>query len=86
MVMEIYFLEINKHGLNVEVSIHDNSDSVTSVASEGPENQPPYSVYLTARDETSRKIWSTPVMTEEGTIKSYKTIDEALDDAKSKIR
>ncbi|HYC83804.1 MAG TPA: hypothetical protein VEB86_01225 [Chryseosolibacter sp.] len=85
MVMEIYFLEISKGELNFEVAIHDNSDRPISVTGDDPENRPPYSVFLTARDEGSRKIWSTPVMTDEGTIKCYASIDEAISDAKARI-
>gem|GEM_PF-5370187 len=83
--MEIYFLEISKDGLNFEVSIHDNSNRQISVAGDDPENQPPFTVFLTARDDMARKVWATPLTTDDGTIKSYGSIDEAVNDVKSKI-
>jgi hypothetical protein len=81
--MEIFYREINKGQLNFEVSVHDNTlmDGPLSIRNEV---QPPFHVYITARDESSRKIWRTPLMTN-GIIKDYYSIDEALEDASKKI-
>lgn len=70
--------------MNIEVSVHDNSE--ISLAIQDIDSQPPFYVYLTARDKFSRKIWTTPVMSEEGSLKTYQSIVEALNDAKKKIR
>jgi hypothetical protein len=82
--MEIYFKEINKGTLHFEVSVHDNS-GIDNPLEAGNITQPPFHVYVTARDEESRKIWKTPVLIE-GKIKAYESIDEAVEDARNKIR
>jgi hypothetical protein len=81
--MEIFFKEINKGQLNFEVSVHDNTVVDNPLAID-KNVQPPFHVYITARDETSRKIWKTPLMIE-GKIKDYESIDEAVEDARNKI-
>jgi hypothetical protein len=83
--MEIFCQEINKGPMNFEVSVHDSSERANP-GTEPNENAPPYFVVLTARDESSRKIWTTPVMAEDGAIKSYNSVDEAVEDARKKIR
>jgi hypothetical protein len=82
--MEIFYQEINKGNLNIEVSVHDDSQDV-NLAIPDSDSHPPFHVFLTARDEASRKIWTTPVM-EKGTLKSYQSITEAVEDAKKKLR
>lgn len=82
--MEIYFKEINKGPLNFELSVHDNSIVENPMESDN-NSHPPFHVYITARDEESRKIWKTPLMIE-GKIKAYSSIDEAIEDARDKIR
>jgi hypothetical protein len=81
--MEIYFKEINKGQLNFELSVHDETAPDNPVI-EVPATQPPFHVYITARDEESRKIWKTPLMIE-GKIKSYTSIEEAMEDARNII-
>ena len=81
--MEIYFKEINKGPLHLEVSVHDTS-GIDNPLEAGNTTQPPFHVYVTARDEASRKIWKTPVMLE-GQIKAYGSVDEAIEDAQSRI-
>ena len=81
--MEIYFKEINKGPLHLEVSVHDTS-GIDNLIEAGDTTQPPFYVYVTARDETARKIWKTPVMLE-GEIKVYTSIDEAIEDAQNRI-
>jgi hypothetical protein len=82
--MEIYFKEINKGPLHFEVSVHDTSGIENPLEAENIPTQPPFHVYVTARDEESRKIWKTPLMWE-GKIKAYESIDAAVEDAKEKI-
>jgi hypothetical protein len=81
--MEIYFQEISRGKVNFEVSIHDTIER--NLAIEKITTHPPFFVFLTARDEASRKIWTTPVMSEEGTVKSYRSLEEAVEDATNKI-
>src|SRR6187551_3034750 len=66
LCMEVYYEEICRGKVNFEVSVHDTHDREKAGLS--PANfTPPFFVFLTARDETSRTIWSTPVMSEKGT-------------------
>jgi hypothetical protein len=82
--MEIYFKEINKGPIHFEVSVHDTSGIDNPLEADDINLQPPFHVYVTARDEDSRKIWKTPLMIE-GRIKAYESIDEAVEDAQEKI-
>lgn len=82
--MEIYCQEFSRGNLNIEVSIHDTVERDV-LAIERSFRQPPFHVFLTARDESLRKVWSTPVMSEGGGIKPYVTFDDALADARNKI-
>jgi hypothetical protein len=81
--MEIFFKEINKGQLNFELSVHDNNVIDNPLAIDASV-QPPFHVYITARDESARKIWKTPLMVE-GKIKDYTSIDDAIQDARNKI-
>jgi hypothetical protein len=82
--MEIYFKEINKGPIHFEVSVHDTSGIENPLEADDINTQPPFHVYVTARDEESRKIWKTPLMIA-GKIKAYESIDEAVEDAQEKI-
>jgi hypothetical protein len=81
--MEIYYKEISRGKVNFEVSVHDTIDRNNLAIEQS--TAPPFFVYLTARDEASRTIWSTPVMSEQGTLKSYDSVAEAILDATRKI-
>ena len=44
-----------------------------------------YHVFLTARDKHSRKVWTMPLMAEDGLVKSYSPVNKAIEDARRKI-
>jgi hypothetical protein len=83
--MEIYYEEISRGKVNFEVSVHDTNDR-NMLAMTPDSLTPPFFVFLTARDEASRTIWSTPVMSEQGKMKSYESVDEAITDGIRKLR
>ena len=84
--MEIYFREVDLGVLKVEVSVRDNSNNkIYSLKIDDNNFQSPFYVYLTARDAESRKIWETPMMTDDGQLKSYNSITEALEDVGKKV-
>jgi hypothetical protein len=83
--MEIYYKEITRGQVNFEVSIHDTQDHEKPVT-DPLHTAPPFFVFLTARDAASRTIWSTPVLSEQGTMKTYESVSEAINDAVKKFR
>jgi hypothetical protein len=42
-------------------------------------------LFLTARDEENRVLWSTPVMDVDGNVKKYLSVQEAVDEASKKL-
>ena len=82
--MEIYYEEISRGKVNFELSVHNTQDRNT--LANAPANlTPPFFVFLTARDESLRTIWCTPVMSEQGKMKSYDSVAEAIQDGVGKI-
>jgi hypothetical protein len=42
-------------------------------------------VFITAKDETNRKIWKTPLMDGSGNIQVYPDANQALEEAKRRV-
>jgi hypothetical protein len=85
-VMEIYTQEIVFGNLVIELSVHEGVKLRTGAATEAEKNgEVQFHIYLTARDTENRIVWKTPIMTDRGAIKYYRSPEEAVDDAKYKI-
>ena len=78
--MEIYCQEISRGVVSFEISIHDAFEQ-NSLAIGHSVTEPPFHVFLTARDSGLRKIWSTPILSEEGSLKAFDSFDDALKEA-----
>jgi len=85
--MEVYTQEIVFEKLIIELSVHEG---IKLHAKDAPPETRKYSevqfhIYLTARDEENRIVWKTPIMTDYGSIKYYRSGEEAIADARHKI-
>ena len=63
---EILLREVNLGQVRIELSVHQKDG---------------WSVWLTARDQENRRIWRTPLTDDEGRVKIYENVHEAVLDA-----
>jgi len=81
--MEVLSQKIVVGNLTIEISIHDLSYRMGFSADEQPKNH--LFVNIIARDVTGVRLWSTPLLSDDGKIKAYSSVSEALNDAKVRI-
>jgi hypothetical protein len=82
-VMELLSQKISFGKLTIEIRVHDLSYRMGFRADEEPRDH--LFVNLVAKDSDGRKIWTTPILSENGKVKPYSTVADALLDAKRKI-
>ena len=74
---EIFFEELKLGSLTVELSVQKEANYYFDNAC---------SVYLVAKDENSRRLWSTPIIDDQlGGVKIYASVNEAISDVKKKL-
>jgi signal transduction histidine kinase len=85
--MEVYNKVIQVGSLKIEISISDRTNTILFQSSSDHQTAvtTPYYVNLTARDEDDKRIWQTPVMDDQGDVKFYASVYEALDDTRKKL-
>jgi hypothetical protein len=81
--MELLSQKIILGKLTIEICIHDLSYRMGFLPDEEPTQH--LFVNLVAKDEQGRKVWNTPILSDDGKVKPYSTINDALEDAKRKI-
>ena len=81
--MELLAQKVVVDNLTVEITVHDLSYRMGFPEGVIPKNH--LYVSLTARDHLKRRIWTTPLLTDDGKIKPFSSISEALFDAKLRI-
>ena len=81
--MELLSQKVVLDKITIEICVHDLSYRMGFRPDEEPQNH--LFVNLIAKDRAGRKVWDTPILAEDGKIKPYSTISDALDDAKRKI-
>jgi hypothetical protein len=81
--MELLSQKVQVGKLTIEICIHDLSYRMGFLPDEEPKDH--LFVNLVAKDNSGRKVWSTPILSEDGKVKSYSTVSDALSDARNKI-
>jgi hypothetical protein len=81
--MELLSQKVQLGRINIEICVHDLSYRMGFQAQEDPWDH--LFVNLIARDQQGRKVWNTPILNEDGKVKPYSTITDALADARKKI-
>jgi hypothetical protein len=81
--MELLSKKVVLDNITIEICVHDLSYRMGFQPDEDPQNH--LFVNLIAKDRGGRKIWDTPILAEDGKVKPYSTITDALEDAKRKI-
>ena len=81
--MELLSQKVILDKLTIEICVHDLSYRMGFLPDEEPSNH--LFVNLVAKDAAGRKVWTTPILTEDGKVKPYSTVSEALEDARRKI-
>ena len=81
--MELLSKKISVGQITITIVIHDLSFRMGF----GPEDKPTNHLFvtLTATDQLGAKVWTTPVLSENGKVRAYSTINEALEDAERRI-
>jgi len=81
--MELLSQKITLGKLTIEICVHDLSYRMGFLPDEEPTNH--LFVNLIAKDDRGRKVWNTAILSEDGKVKPYSTVTDALFDAKRKI-
>lgn len=81
--MELLSQKITVDNLTVEISVHDLSFRMGFHPGDIPVNH--LYVSLTARDHLGTRLWTTPLLTEDGKIKAFSSVAEAMNDARARI-
>ncbi|HYF67285.1 MAG TPA: hypothetical protein VD884_04075 [Ohtaekwangia sp.] len=81
--MEILSKEFAIGNLRLEISVHDLSYRMGLAPDEIHQNH--LYVNVTAKDKSGRRLWVTPILSKDGKVKAYSSVNEALNDAKQKI-
>lgn len=81
--MELLSQKLNVGKITIEICVHDLSYRMGLPENEVHENH--LFVNLIAKDAGGRRIWSTPVLSENGKVKPYSTVSDALEDARRRI-
>jgi hypothetical protein len=81
--MELLSQKVQHGNLTIEICVHDLSYRMGF----GPDEEPKDHLFvnLIAKDKGGRKIWNTPILSEDGKVKPYSTVSDALLDARRKI-
>ncbi len=81
--MELLSQKVVIGNLTIEICVHDLSYRMGFLPGEEPQDH--LFVNLIAKDQSGRKIWNTPILSDDGKVKPYSSISDALADAKRKI-
>jgi hypothetical protein len=81
--MEVLSQKFVADTLTIEISIHDLSYRMGFAPGTEPQNH--IFVNVTAKDALGTRLWSTPLLSDDGKIKAYSSVSEALTDAKIRI-
>lgn len=81
--MELLSQKVALGKITIEICIHDLSYRMGFLPDEEPKDH--LFVNLIAKDNGGRKIWTTPILTEDGKVKPYSSITDALGDARRRI-
>jgi hypothetical protein len=81
--MEVLSQKFVADNLTIEISIHDLSYRMGFAPGVEPQNH--IFVNVTAKDDSGVRLWSTPLLSDNGKIKAYSSVSEALNDAKTRI-
>lgn len=81
--MELLSQKVRHGSINIEIRVHDLSYRMGFLPHDEPNNH--LFVELVAKDLQGRKVWETPILSEDGKVKPYSTVNDALSDARKKI-
>ena len=81
--MELLSQKVVRGKITIEICVHDLSYRMGFLPDQEPKDH--LYVNLIAKDPGGRKIWTTPILTEDGKVKPYSSISDALNDAKKRI-
>lgn len=81
--MELLSQKVVVEDLTVEIKIHDLSYRMGFRHGDQPTDH--LYVTLTARDFSGRRIWTTHLLRDDGKIKPFSTVAEALSEARARI-
>ena len=83
VAMELLSKKVAVGKLTIEICVHDLSYRMGFLPDEDPKDH--LFVNLVAKDGFGRKVWTTPILCDDGKVKPYSTVTEALSDANKKI-
>jgi hypothetical protein len=81
--MELLKQKITIDKLTIEITVHDLLYRLSAQEIDVPKNH--LYATITARDQLGLRIWTTPMLSEDGKIKAYNSVGEALSDAKRRL-
>lgn len=81
--MEVLSQKIIAENLTIEISIHDLSYRMGFAP--GAEPRDHIFVNVIGKDVSGVRLWSTPLLSDDGKIKAYSSVADALTDAKIRI-
>jgi hypothetical protein len=81
--MEVLSQKFVADNLTIEISVHDLSYRMGFAPGVEPQNH--IFVNVMAKDVAGTRLWSTPLLSDDGKIKAYSSVAEALTDAKTRI-
>jgi hypothetical protein len=82
--MEVYSENVNVGPLKIQLTVRDQFRTIVHGRKDISVLKN-FTVHCTAWDQENRRIWSTPVIDDDGKTKIYVSINEALSDARRKI-
>ena len=81
--MELLSQKISIAGLTLEIAVHDLTFPIGFEPGDVPVNH--LYVNITGRDASGVRVWTTPLLDDNGKVKAYSTVSDALADAKLRI-
>jgi hypothetical protein len=81
--MELLSQNVVVENLLIEISVHDLSFRMGFPEGVEPSNH--LYVNLTAKDHSGARVWSTPLLTTNGKVKAFSSLDEALKEARARL-
>jgi hypothetical protein len=81
--MELLSQKVLSGDIIIEICVHDLSYRMGFLPDQEPHDH--LFVNLVAKDKQGRKVWNTPILAENGKVKPYSTVSDALLDARRKI-
>jgi hypothetical protein len=81
--MELLSQKIRSGELTIQITVHDLSYRMGMTENADIQNH--LYVTLAASDKLGKRLWTTRVLSEDGKVKTYSSVSEALSDVKLRI-